>query len=115
MWFGLVVLLATGIAEYFGEVWSIEHTHAVSRNLPLGHKPRVARVRKACKWTLLLLLLGHSDTVAASLGFTVVLWAIPGSLIGGYLGTRQTMWRKFRRTDQRLASARKDQDDDDDE
>lgn len=103
--YGPIVMLAVGAAEYYGEIWSIEHTHAVTR-LPLGAAERRRRMWKARKWTFLLLTLGHADNVSASLGFVTALWAIPGSWIGGDMGTRRALRDKFASTDKRLAEAR---------
>lgn len=94
MWL-LVFLFAFG-AEYASAVWAVNETRAVVR----------LQTRQAVQWGGLLLLLGWADYLAADRMSLAA--AMPGSIVGGMLGTYHAVERK--KVQKRLKKKRQQED-----
>ena len=94
----LVAFLAGAVAEWLAEVWGVTYSNAVNgRYARLAPEEMAAKVARARKSGLVLLVLSQVDNGAIFGGFWVYGCVVLGAGVGAWTGVGHVMWRKFHR------------------
>ena len=94
----LAAFLAGAVAEWLAEVWGVRYSNAVNgRYARLSEADMDAKVWRARKSGLILLVLSQVDNSAIFGGFWVYGCVVLGAMVGAWTGVGHVMWAKWRR------------------